>query len=50
MKTLTAAATALIASVVLTFAPGAEARVVGSGTQATETRAVSDFDAIAVEG
>lgn len=50
MKTLTAAATALIASLVLTLAPGAQARVVGSGTQASETRAVGEFDAIATDG
>ncbi len=50
MKTLTVAATALVASLVLTLAPAAHARVVGSGTVATETRAVSDFDAIDAEG
>ncbi len=50
MKTLTAAATALIASLVLTFAPGAQARVVGSGHQATEARSVSDFEAISTDG
>ena len=50
MKTLSTAATALIASLVLTLAPAAQARVVGSGNSASETRAVSDFEAIATDG
>ncbi|MFO1271780.1 MAG: head GIN domain-containing protein [Rubrivivax sp.] len=50
MKTFTVAAATFVASLVLTLAPAAEARVVGSGTVATETRAVAGFEAIAAEG
>jgi len=50
MRTFFSAAAALLAGFVLAFAPAADARVVGSGRSATETRSVSDFEAIAAGG
>jgi len=50
MKTLFPAALAVIASLVLCVAPPAQARVVGSGHAATESRAVGEFEAIATDG
>lgn len=46
MRTLVSFVVALLAGAVLGFAPAAQARVVGSGTVATETRNVGDFEAI----
>ena len=50
MKIIYPAALAVLAGLVLTFAPVAQARVVGSGHSATETRNVSDFEAITSDG
>ncbi len=50
MKTLLSITTALLAGVVLVFSAPADARTVGSGRAATETRSVGPFDAVAVEG
>src|SRR5262249_31655546 len=50
MKAIYPAALAVFASLVLTFAPAAHARTVGSGHGASETRNVSDFEAIATSG
>jgi hypothetical protein len=50
MRTFFSAAAALLAGFVLAFAPTADARVVGSGRSATETRSVSDFESIAASG
>lgn len=50
MRTLASIVTALLAGAVLSFAPPAEARTVGSGKVATEAREVGDFDAITTEG
>lgn len=50
MKTLASIATALLAGAVLGFVPPADARTVGSGQVATETRQVAAFEAIATAG
>jgi len=50
MKTLLSAVLALGAAVALSFSPPSEARVVGSGHGASETRNVGDFEAIASDG
>lgn len=50
MHTLVSIVTALLAGAVLSFAPPADARIVGSGKVATEAREVGDFDAITTEG
>lgn len=50
MKTFVSLATALLAAAVLGFVPPAQARTVGSGQVATETRSVGAFDAVSVAG
>lgn len=50
MRTFVSFVTTLLAAAVLGFAPAAQARVVGSGSVATETRNVGDFEAVASVG
>ena len=50
MRTIVSFATALVAGFLLANAPAAEARVVGSGKTATESRNVAEFEAITTSG